>query len=180
MAKILIARGAMTGPNELGDLGMAVYSRWMPDIQFKFYQASVADSHRSVGYLPQLWTWWRPKPLQRQPPPGFKIPPLLAAVMACNIEAARSLLEQGADVNTKDHMGYMSVHHAALAGDVVMLSLLLDWGADIAATAGCPPKTALACAIADKQESAAKILMTRGATTGQHELSPYSMANYIR
>ncbi|KAF8069188.1 ankyrin repeat-containing domain protein [Lyophyllum atratum] len=182
-AKLLMERGAVTGRPQLTEYGMSNYIRWMSDHHFILYQQSLAGAQRTTGFLSNLWTWLTQKPLgplQRQPPPGFETPPLVLAVIARNLEAAKFLLEQGADVNAMDHAGYQLLHYAALAGDADMLSLLLDHGADIGVAAGRPPKSALAHAISSKNESAAKVLMSRSATTGHNELTLFEMASYIR
>ena len=45
-------------------------------------------------------------------------------------EGARLLVEAGADVNARQHGGYVSLHSAATRGEVATLDLLLDRGAD--------------------------------------------------
>jgi ankyrin repeat protein len=45
-------------------------------------------------------------------------------------EGARLLVEAGADVNARQHGGYVPLHSAANRGDVEIIDLLLDRGAD--------------------------------------------------
>ena len=57
--------------------------------------------------------------------------PLHAAVAGRNRQAARLLLEHGANVNTRQEGGFTALHSAAQSGDVEMLRLLVDHGADV-------------------------------------------------
>ncbi|EPS38454.1 hypothetical protein H072_7794 [Dactylellina haptotyla CBS 200.50] len=61
--------------------------------------------------------------------------PLQLAVQQGKYEAARTLLELGANVNAKNFDGWSSLHEALFAGEnVEMVKLLLEYGADINAT----------------------------------------------
>jgi hypothetical protein len=113
------------------------------------------------------------------PPPGFETPPLITAVLAHNVEAARDLLVHGADVNARDDLYHTSLQYAAMKGSVDMVQLLLDHGADIEARNNSG-HSALTVAIASSEEHTAKMLMAKGLTTNSGELSEIGMAKYIR
>ncbi|CAB1101776.1 unnamed protein product [Ectocarpus sp. CCAP 1310/34] len=56
--------------------------------------------------------------------------PLLLAVVGEHLEAARVLLEGGAEVGAKNLNGLTPLHVACLKPNPEMVSLLLRWGAD--------------------------------------------------
>lgn len=47
------------------------------------------------------------------------------------MKMAHYLLEQGAEVNTRDKGGFSPIDHAAINQDLEMISLLLEYGADL-------------------------------------------------
>ncbi|MBE6463625.1 MAG: ankyrin repeat domain-containing protein [Alphaproteobacteria bacterium] len=55
---------------------------------------------------------------------------LIEATIEGNIEEVRSLLENGADVNTQDDKGWTPLMFAAKSQDVEMAKLLMENGAD--------------------------------------------------
>ena len=57
--------------------------------------------------------------------------PVSDATMVRNVEAVRSLLEEGADVNASQGDGMTALHWAAEHGDVKMVTMLLGAGADL-------------------------------------------------
>ena len=68
-----------------------------------------------------------------QPDPEFGIPPLSWAAHYGDLEIARRLIAQGADVNQKNRDGYRALHSAAFLGFPDVVELLLEHGADPAA-----------------------------------------------
>jgi uncharacterized protein len=60
----------------------------------------------------------------------MKVMPLHSAASARNLEAACLLLENGAPVNARQHLGWAPLHAAAQNGDCPMVDLLLKHGAD--------------------------------------------------
>jgi ankyrin repeat protein len=60
----------------------------------------------------------------------MRVTPIHAAVSAGRLEAARVLLDAGADVNAAEHGGYTALHLAAGNGDEALIRLLLERGAD--------------------------------------------------
>lgn len=81
--------------------------------------------------------------------------------MEGNIALARLLLAHGATVNLADEQGATPLHAAAASGNVELVTLLLDKGADIHATAS--GWTPLHTAAMKKQRGAAELLLARGA-----------------
>ena len=55
---------------------------------------------------------------------------LIEATIEGNVEEVRSLLENGADVNTQDDKGWTPLMFAAKSQDVEMAKLLMENGAD--------------------------------------------------
>ena len=66
-----------------------------------------------------------------EPDKMFFIPPLGWAALYRQTDAARALLEGGADVNAADRSGNTALHTAAFLGDVNMANLLIENGANI-------------------------------------------------
>ena len=62
-----------------------------------------------------------------------KLTPLHIAAMTGHCSAAKKLLEDGADVNSRDCKKWTPLHHAALTGNEEMVSLLIEKGTDIEA-----------------------------------------------
>ena len=68
--------------------------------------------------------------------PGARVadraqPPLITASKENDVDAVKSLLAKGVDVNTKDSKGMSALRHAALWGHAEITRLLLDKGADL-------------------------------------------------
>jgi len=61
--------------------------------------------------------------------------PLQAALLTGQFDAAKLLIEGGADVNLRQTGGFVALHEAALTGRKDLVDLLLDHGAEIAARA---------------------------------------------
>jgi len=60
----------------------------------------------------------------------FEVSPLCKAVATGDVELAKSLIEQGADVNAKSN-GMSPIHYAAKYNRVELIKILLKAGADV-------------------------------------------------
>ncbi|MFM1801716.1 MAG: Glucans biosynthesis protein [Planctomycetota bacterium] len=87
-----------------------------------------------------------------QPDAKYQLTPLHWAALTGNTEAARELIDRGADVSIRTRDGYTPVHHAAFLGHPEVLRLLIDRGSDPAA-------------LSPKQETALDVAATPEATT---------------
>jgi|8_EtaG_2_1085327.scaffolds.fasta_scaffold16421_4 ankyrin repeat protein len=63
--------------------------------------------------------------------PWMKVSVLIIAVNNKNIEIAKLLLENKADVNWKDGFNSSAILYATSSGNIEMVKLLLEYGADI-------------------------------------------------
>lgn len=68
-----------------------------------------------------------------QPDAQFKIPPLGWAALFGEVDAARILIEKGADLDGKTGDGHRAVHQATFFGHSGVLRLLIEKGADLSA-----------------------------------------------
>ena len=57
---------------------------------------------------------------------------LIRAVVECKLAEATKLIDQGADVNTKDDSGWAPLHLAAEEGQIETVKYLVEKGADVA------------------------------------------------
>lgn len=62
--------------------------------------------------------------------PFAQVPPLGTAAFSRDLESARALLDAGADSNGRAGLGFTSLHTAAQNGNVALVGLLLERGAD--------------------------------------------------
>jgi ankyrin repeat protein len=87
--------------------------------------------------------------------------PLQAALLTGQYEAAKVLIEGGADVNLRQTGGFVALHEAALTGRKDLVDLLLDHGAEIAARAN-DGRNAVSEAERGKHVELAAYLRTKG------------------
>ncbi len=87
--------------------------------------------------------------------------PLQAALLTGQYDAAKLLIEGGADVNMRQAGGFVALHEAALTGRKDLVDLLLDHGAEIAARAN-DGRNAVSEAERGKHMELAAYLRTRG------------------
>ena len=87
---------------------------------------------------------------------------LLSAVEEGDVEALKSALAAGADVNAADSEGITSLMRAAETGNEEILKLLIEAGADVNA-ADCDDITSLICAAETGNEEILKLLIEAGA-----------------
>ena len=87
---------------------------------------------------------------------------LLSAVEEGDVEALKSALAAGADVNAADSEGVTSLMRAAETGNEEILKLLIEAGADVNA-ADCDDITSLICAAETGNEEIIKLLIEAGA-----------------
>ncbi len=88
---------------------------------------------------------------------------VLDAVRDGNIEKVRSLIEKGAEMNTRDYRGRTPLFLTAARGYTDIAELLVEGGADIDAKSDTLEATALNVAIQNGHEETAKLLVTKGA-----------------
>jgi len=93
----------------------------------------------------------------------FRNQPLAAALLTGQLDAAKRLIERGADVNSRQSGGAAPIHEAALLGRRDLIDLLLDNGAEIGARAN-DGRNAVSEAERGKHAQVAAYLRTRGAT----------------
>lgn len=62
---------------------------------------------------------------------------LIDAVLENDLEKAQALLKEGTDIHQKDEQGWAPIHHAASQGNMEMITLLLQYNADINAKTLC-------------------------------------------
>lgn len=63
-------------------------------------------------------------------------PKMEESVQKNHVEMARLLLDRGANVNRHDYSGYTPLMHASKNGALLMVNLLLDYGADCKSVSG--------------------------------------------
>jgi ankyrin repeat protein len=86
---------------------------------------------------------------------------LQAALLTGQYDAAKLLIEGGADVNMRQTGGFVALHEAALTGRQDLVDLLLDHGAEIAARAN-DGRNAVSEAERGKHVELAAYLRTKG------------------
>lgn len=93
------------------------------------------------------------------------------AVMECDVEVVRSLVDNGADVNRRNSVGRTPLMYAAMQGRVDNVKLLLEKGADVNALA---PNgvTALSLAAYNGRREVVKILKEAGAVINAEATPP--------
>jgi ankyrin repeat protein len=93
----------------------------------------------------------------------FRNQPLAASLLTGQLEAAKRLIEGGADVNSRQSGGAAPIHEAALLGRRDLIDLLLENGAEIGARAN-DGRNAVSEAERGKHPQIATYLRTRGGT----------------
>lgn len=94
-----------------------------------------------------------------------------------NQPKAESLIKNGADVNTKDYLGFTPLHIAAYRGDVKIIKLLLAKGADIKSKDTANTSGPLFQAVTvknDKNVAAAQLLIDAGADINEKNIGGYT------
>ena len=106
--------------------------------------------------------------------------PLADAAMRGDLEAVRSLLDSGADVNAAQGDGMSALHWAATRGDFEIAELLIAAGADVAAASRIGSYTPLHMASKGGHAAIAKALIEAGADvtvrTTNSEVTPLHLA----
>ncbi|MDE2664479.1 MAG: ankyrin repeat domain-containing protein [Gemmatimonadota bacterium] len=88
--------------------------------------------------------------------------PVAEAAAQGDLEAVRTLLRDGADVNASQGDGMTALHWAALRGDAEMLSVLVYAGANVASTTRLGAYTPLHLASRDGRADAVALLLEAG------------------
>lgn len=91
----------------------------------------------------------------------FRNQPLAASLLAGQLDAAKRLIERGADVNSRQAGGFAPIHEAALLGRRDLIDLLLENGAEIGARAN-DGRNAVSEAERGKHAEIAAYLRSRG------------------
>lgn len=89
--------------------------------------------------------------------------PLQEAIMAGQSEAARFLIEAGADVNWRDGEGIAPLAYASVMGDPALAGLLIERGAKVDAQDTALGGTALHMAALQDRVNVARLLIEKGA-----------------
>lgn len=110
-------------------------------------------------------------------------PDIIGAARSGDRERLKALLDDGADVNTRDEQGWTPINYAAGKGDAEAVRLLLEHGADPTLT-GRDNRTPLMIAKAANRKEVAEILTAaekeRGVWKDPRENRPYCKAYYLR
>ena len=117
--------------------------------------------HARAGSVADLTNDLRLHPEAINLPDDAKETPLHLAIIGCHIEAARLLLEKGADANLRDQLGAQPLHLAASEGCLDGIRLLLDKGAHLN-DRDKEKRTPLVRARQWEQPAAADLLKSRG------------------
>lgn len=108
---------------------------------------------------------------------------LIAAGKEGDVDKARELLDQGADIHQQDEQGWTPLNWAAGRGDAAMVRFLLERGADVTVT-GRDNRTPLMIAKAAGRKEVALILTEaekeKGVWEDPRETRPYCKAFYLR
>jgi ankyrin repeat protein len=96
----------------------------------------------------------------------FRNMPLAVSLLTGQLDAARALIERGADVDARQAGGIAPIHEAALVGRRDIIDLLLENGAEIGARAN-DGRNALSEAERGRHPDTVAYLRTRGATGPQ-------------
>lgn len=91
---------------------------------------------------------------------------------------ANELIESGADVNQQDEQGWTPLNWAAGRGDLEMVRLLIDKGADVLKV-GRDQRTAYKIALAAGRAEAAKLLREVENRTSVSPVRPYTRAYHL-
>jgi len=95
---------------------------------------------------------------------GYRTP-LHWAVLADDVALARSRLADGAEVNTKDHLGRTPLHDAVSQGNPDLVRLLLDHGAEVN-TKDHLGRTPLHEAVINEHPDLVRLILAHGAAVG--------------
>src|SRR5688500_13537697 len=87
------------------------------------------------------------------------------SIKAGDLEAVRSQLEQGVDVNARNRYGQTAIMIASTAGNAALVDLLISLGADLNATAKYH-LSALMLAVINRHQDIVALLCNAGADLG--------------
>ena len=136
------------------DPGLA--SGWSPDGYTPLHLAAFCDAPECARLL--LEKGAAPAAVARNP---MMVQPLHSAVSSRSQATVRLLLEAGVEVDARQQQGWTPLHGAAHAGDVELVTVLLDAGADRTLV---PDSGKDAAALADEAGHAAVVKLLRSNT----------------
>jgi hypothetical protein len=116
---------------------------------------SGADLNEHKGKMTNVIDGWSPA--------GWGGPPLHHAAYYCRVEAARFLIEKGADVNARGGIGLTALHRAAYKDCVDVIKILLEKGADLNARDEMFRYTPLEWSALAGSSHAVRVLIEKGA-----------------
>ncbi len=96
---------------------------------------------------------------------------LIEAIKAKNIERAKQLIQEGADLSQRDAHGWGALNWAAGTGDLAMVQLLLEVGAD-PCHVGRDQRLPSAIALAAGHAKAVRLIRAAESRDGQHVRRP--------
>jgi len=103
---------------------------------------------------------------------------LLTAAWSGDIKEVWDLLDKGADINTRNHLGETALHLAAFGGHSETVELLLEKRADINAVDN-EGNTALILACCFKQTNVILVLLEKGADVGIANKNGWNALKYL-
>ncbi|OAB79342.1 hypothetical protein WSTR_05300 [Wolbachia endosymbiont of Laodelphax striatellus] len=103
---------------------------------------------------------------------------LLTAVQGGDLNEVRSLIAQGANIDTNDKNGNTPLYSAAEIGDLNLVKLLLDNGANIEAKNGEYQATPLHGAVENYRIDVVKLLLNRGTNVNAEDKGNWTPLHY--
>jgi hypothetical protein len=110
----------------------------------------------------EVWVFKRLQevPAVAPPPPAAPVHPLHDAAWWGNVERARQLISEGADVNARDSSGLPPLYLAVVRGHQAIVDVLIRNGADVNVDVGTTP---LYAAVREGHVAVASMLIANGA-----------------
>jgi uncharacterized protein len=148
IAQLIIRRGHELSLHEAAAYGDLTRVRELVEAQPELVNRTSADGHWPLGLAcffihPPIVDYLIEKgaDVNAASQNNQRVTPLHAAAASRSVSIASTLLENGADVNTRQNGGFTPLHAAAQNGQVALIKLLLEYGAqpDVKADNGQTP-----------------------------------------